>query len=70
MFHQKYLQNCLLSLLGVYLIKAAVDQLCIFSTNYYNKYPELSKMVQNVIIQTVAYSVGGVEDSHTPFLRN
>ena len=49
MFHQKYLQNCLLLLLAVYLIKAVVDPLRVFSTNYYNKYPKLGKMVKNVI---------------------
>ena len=45
MFHQIYLQNCLLLLLAVYLIKAVVDPLRVFSTNYYNKYPKLDKMV-------------------------
>ena len=30
MFHQKYLQNCLLLLLAVYLIKAVVDLLRVF----------------------------------------
>ena len=36
MFHQIYLQNCLLLLLAVYLFKAVVD-------------PKLGKMVLNVI---------------------
>ena len=45
MFHQKYLQNCLLLLLAVYLIKAVVDPLRVLSTTYYNKYPKLGKMV-------------------------
>ena len=36
MFHQRYLQNCLLLLLAVYLIKAVVDPSRVFSTNYYN----------------------------------
>ena len=49
MFHQRYLQNWLVLLLAVYLIKAVVDPLRIFSTNYYNKYPKWSKMGQNVI---------------------
>ena len=50
MFHQKCLQNCLLimlMLLAVYIIKAGMDPLCVFSTNYYNKYPKMSKMVQD-----------------------
>ena len=41
MFHQRYSQNCLLLLLAVYLIKAVVDPLHVFSTNYYNEYPKL-----------------------------
>ena len=45
MFHQRYLQNCLLLLLAVHLFKAVVDQLRIFSTNYYNKYPKLGEIV-------------------------
>ena len=49
MFHQSFLQNCLLSPLAVYLIKAVVDPLRLIFTNYYNKYPKLSKMIQNVI---------------------
>ena len=35
MFDQRYLQNCSLLLLAVYLIKAVVDPLRVFSTNYY-----------------------------------
>ena len=46
MFQQVY---CLLSLLAVYLIKAVVIPLRVFSTNYYKEYPKLSKMVQNVM---------------------
>ena len=45
MFHQRYLQNLLLLLLAVYLIKAVMDPLRVFSTNYYNKYPKLGKIV-------------------------
>ena len=36
-------------LLAVYLIKAVVDPLRVFATNYYNKYPKLGKMVLNLI---------------------
>ena len=49
MSHQRYLPNCLVLLLAVYLINALVDPLRVFSTNYYNKYSKLGKMVQNVI---------------------
>ena len=56
MFRQRYLQNCLLSRLAVYLIKAVVDPLCVFSTNYYNKYPKLSNLVQNVIKAAQMYT--------------
>ena len=49
MFHQIYLQNCLLLILAVYLIKTVLDPLRVFSTNYHNKYPKLGKMVQKVI---------------------
>ena len=49
MLYQKYVQNGLLMLLAVYLIKARVDPLSVFSTDYYNKHPKLSKIVQNVI---------------------
>ena len=45
MFHQRYLENCLLLLLSVYIIKAEVDPLRVFSTNSYNKYPKLGKIV-------------------------
>ena len=45
MFHQRYLQNCLLLLLEVYLFKAVVDPLRVISTNYYNEYPKLVKIV-------------------------
>ena len=49
MFSQKYLQNCLLLLLAVHLIKAVVDPLCVFSTIYEIKYLKLGKIVQNMI---------------------
>ena len=45
MFHQRYLQNCLVLLLAVYLFKAVVDPLRVVSTNYYNKYPKLGEIV-------------------------
>ena len=45
MFHQRYLQNCLLLLLAVDLIKAVVDPLRVFLASYYNQYPKLGKMV-------------------------
>ena len=45
MLHQRYLQNYLLLPLAVYLIKAVVDPLRVFSTNYYNIYPKLCKIV-------------------------
>ena len=44
MFHQIYLQNCLLLLLAVYLFKAVVAKLR-FLTNYYNKYHKLGEIV-------------------------
>ena len=49
MLHQRYLQNYLLLPLAVYLIKAVVDPLRVFSTNYYNIYPKLCKIVKKVI---------------------
>ena len=45
MLHQRYLQNYLLLTLAVYLIKAVVDPLRVFSTNYYHKYPKLCEIV-------------------------
>ena len=49
MFHQTYLQNCLLLLLAVYLIKAVVNPLRVFSTNFHITYPKLGRMIYNVI---------------------
>ena len=56
MFHQRCLENYLLILIAVYLIKAGVDTLCVFSTNYYNNYPELNEMVQKVIKAAQMYT--------------
>ena len=64
MFHQRCLQNCLLMILAVYLIKSGVNQLCVFSTHYYNKYPKLSKIVRNVIKVAQMYTNPYWKENH------